>query len=131
MDTDQYSTIVRKDYGQLLNAAETGVPMIAVRDLGLFPGMVLHFDVGREKSVAALEAAMDADQMLIISEQKDPNIEDPSPQDIYPIGCMAKIKQILKTGENAARVLIEAGKRVSIVDYLSESPYFCVAAGRH
>ncbi len=126
MDTDHYSTIYPKDYGQLLNAADSGVPMIAVRDLGLFPGMVLHFDVGRKKSIAALEAAMDTDQMLVIAEQKDPNIEDPSPQEIYAIGCMAKIKQILKTDEQTARVLIEVGERVSLVDYLSESPYFCV-----
>ena len=127
MDTNQYSTFIRKDYEQLLNADDSGVPMIAVRDLGLFPGMVLHFDVGREKSVAALEAAMDTDQMLIIAEQKDPNIEEPSPEEIYTIGCMAKIKQILKTDEQTARVLIEAGERVSIVEYLSESPYFSVA----
>lgn len=98
------------------------LPLIPVRGLVIFPFMVLHFDVAREKSIAALEAAMRHDQLVMLSAQKNIAIEDPAEEDIYEIGCIAKVKQMLKVPGGTIRVLVEGVKRAKIVktDFTSE-----------
>ncbi len=90
------------------------LPLIPVRGLVIFPYMVLHFDVARDKSVAALEAAMQADQLVFLTAQKDVALEEPGIEDIYAMGCVAKIKQMLKMPGGTVRVLVEGVKRASI-----------------
>lgn len=100
------------------------LPLIPMRGMGVFPGMVIHFDIGREKSILAMEMAMTMDQIVFLSEQKDMKIEDPMPEDIYDVGCIAKIKQMLKMPDNLTRILVEVVERAKIVEYVQYTPYF-------
>ena len=72
------------------------LPMMALRGLVVFPEMVLHFDAGRKKSIEALTAAMADDQTIFLAAQKDIETEDPAYDDIYSVGVVAQIKQMLK-----------------------------------
>src|SRR5690625_2950195 len=86
-------------------------PLLALRGLLVFPSMVIHLDVGREKSIASLENAMMEDQLIVLSSQKEVAIEDPEPSDIFRIGTLAKIKQMLKLPNGTIRVLVEGIER--------------------
>lgn len=99
------------------------MPMVALRDVIVFPYMALHFEVGREKSVAALEAAMADDQIIFLAAQKDKEISDPASDDIYEIGTVTKIKQILKLPGDIIRVLVKGIYRAKIVQYTQSEPY--------
>ena len=84
------------------------LPLIPVRGLVIFPEMVLHFDVARKASVAALSAAMESEERLVfLTAQKDISVEMPRENDIYHIGCIAKVKQLLKLPGGNIRVLVE------------------------
>lgn len=100
------------------------MPMIPLRGLSIFPYMVLHFDIGREKSISALEKAMMMNQLVFLSAQKDPETDLPTHDDFYKIGTIAKIKQMLKLPGDAIRVLVEGISRGEIVDVIFEVPYF-------
>lgn len=100
------------------------MPAVALRGLVCLPDMVLHFDVSRKKSIAALEAAMVKDQMVFLVAQKDPDEEDPTEEDLYQAGAMAKVKQIVKMPENMVRVVAEGKYRAELDEMISESPYF-------
>ena len=84
------------------------MPAVALRGLVCLPDMILHFDVSRKKSIAALEAAMVKDQMVFLVAQKDPDEEDPKQEGLYIAGAMAKVKQIVKMPENMVRVVAKA-----------------------
>lgn len=100
------------------------MPMVALRDIAVLPGMLLHFDVNRRASVLAIEQAMKSDQQIFTVMQKDSSVNDPKQEDLYSIGCIAKIKQIIKLPGNLIRVLA-TGERRGELDYLvSVSPYF-------
>ncbi len=95
------------------------LPLIPLRGISIFPNMIMHFDVGREKSIAAIEAAMDNQIEVFLSTQKDYEIEEPSFDDIFEIGTICKIKQIIKLPNNVIRVLVEGidrGRLISIKD---------------
>ncbi len=96
------------------------LPLIPLRGLTIFPNIVAHFDVGRKKSVAAVEEAMLNNEEIFLVTQKDPEIEDPEREDIYDIGTLCKIKQILKMSDNTIRVLVEGVKRGKIVEYVAD-----------
>lgn len=102
------------------------LPLIPLRGMSVFPGMVVHFDVGREKSVKALEEAMERDQMAFLVTQKEVIKEDITPDDFYTIGCRVKVKQLLKMPDNLVRVLVEVQERREIVEFESLDPYFLV-----
>lgn len=104
------------------------LPLIPVRGLVVFPFMVLHFDVAREKSIAALEAAMKHDQLVMLSAQKNIAVEEPASEDIYEIGCIAKVKQMLKVPGGTIRVLVEGVKRAEIKKIDFESEEFLIAS---
>ncbi|WP_252231734.1 endopeptidase La [Clostridium sp. ZBS15] len=95
------------------------LPLIPLRGLTIFPNIVAHFDVGRKRSVAAVEEAMLNNEEIFLVTQKDPEIEDPERADIYDIGTLCKIKQILKMSDNTIRVLVEGVKRGKIVEYVA------------
>lgn len=102
------------------------LPLIPLRGLTIFPNMVIHFDVGREKSIAALEEAMVKGQYIALCTQKDVKTEDPKEDEIYEVGTLASIKQILKLPGESVRVLVEGEKRVKILEYKEYDPYILV-----
>lgn len=102
------------------------LPLIPLRGLTIFPNMVIHFDVGREKSIAALEEAMLNGQYIALCTQKDVKTEDPKDDEIYEVGTLASIKQILKLPGESVRVLVEGEKRVKILEYKQYDPYIMV-----
>ncbi|MVX62182.1 endopeptidase La [Clostridium chromiireducens] len=96
------------------------IPLIPLRGLTVFPNVVVHFDVGREKSIAAIEQAMLDEQEIFLVGQKNSAIEEPNQDEIYSIGTICKIKQILKMSDNTIRVLVEGQERGKIVEYIEE-----------
>lgn len=102
------------------------LPLIPLRGISIFPHMVVHFDVGREKSINALEKAMMNDATIFLCSQKDAKINDPTVDDFYHIGTVAKIKQMLKLPGGSIRVLIEGINRGRIIEVVQEEPYFLV-----
>ena len=100
------------------------LPMIPLRGLTVFPNMVLHFDIGREKSINALEKAMITGQHIFLSSQKDENTDLPTPDDFYHVGTIGKIKQMLKLPGDSIRVLVEGMFRGRIEEVMFEVPYF-------
>ncbi len=94
------------------NKTVNTLPLIALRGLVMFPGMLLHFDAGRDKSIAALNAAMAVNKEILLVAQNDIMDEDPKIDDLYSFGCTAKIRQMLKVSENEVRVLVEGVRRV-------------------
>jgi len=100
------------------------LPLIPLRGLSVFPYMVLHFDVGREKSINALESAMVNDQIIFLTTQKEAETDFPTVDDFYKVGTIAKIKQMLKLPGDAIRVLVEGISRGRIINFLQEEPYF-------
>src|SRR5690625_803545 len=93
------------------------LPLLPLRGLLVFPSMVLHLDVGRDKSVTAIEKAMMGDQTILLAAQKQISLEDPEPNDIYHIGTIAKVKQMLKLPNGTQRVLVEGAERAEIVRF--------------
>lgn len=106
------------------------LPMIPLRGLTVFPGMVIHFDVGREKSIAAIEAAMTSEQLVFLSYQLDAGIEHPLRQDVSQIGVIAEVKQILKLPDGNLRVLIEGLERGAITKFDDDGRYITVNVTR-
>ena len=99
------------------------LPLIPLRGMNIFPYMVLHFDVGREKSILALEDAMLNNQEIFLVSQKQSKIEEPEEKDIYSIGTVCNIKQILKLPGDTIRVLVEGIKRGKISEYKDKEPF--------
>ena len=82
------------------------MPILPLRGLTVFPEMVVHFDVGREKSVKAMEAAMGEDQRIFLVTQKDIFVDDPKAEDLYEVGTIAHIKQVLRLPNDSVRAPI-------------------------
>ncbi|MEG2881589.1 MAG: LON peptidase substrate-binding domain-containing protein, partial [Christensenella sp.] len=99
------------------------MPMVALRGLVIFPYMVLHFDVGREMSVAAVEECVLQGQEIFLATQKDLKVETPELEDIHEIGTIAKVKQVLKLPGDTLRVLVEGERRARVVAYAAREPY--------
>ncbi len=103
---------------------EKTLPLIPLRGVSIFPYMVIHFDVGREKSIQALEYAMMNDSMIVLSTQIDPKIDDPTEEDFYDVGTIANVKQMLKLPGGSIRVLVEGLNRCRIKDCVKTDPFF-------
>ncbi|MEN1968309.1 endopeptidase La [Lentibacillus sp. N15] len=102
------------------------LPLLPLRGLLVFPSMVLHLDVGRDKSVAALEKAMMDDQTIFLAAQKKVSVDSPEPDDIYRVGTAAKVNQMLKLPNGTIRVLVEGLYRAEIVRFIEEKDEFLV-----
>ena len=100
------------------------LPMLPLRGLMIFPHMVLHFDVGRKKSIAALEQAMMGDQRIFLVAQRDMDVDDPTVEDIYHVGTIAAVKQVLKLPGDNIRLLVEGKSRAILRAVTQEEPYF-------
>src|SRR5579875_142868 len=105
---------------------EMTVPLLPLRGLLVYPTMVLHLDVGRERSVEALERAMVDDHLIFLTTQKDVSIDEPAKDDLYKVGTLTKVKQMLKLPNGTIRVLVEGLNRAEIVTFLEEEEYFSV-----
>ncbi|SFB39461.1 ATP-dependent proteinase. Serine peptidase. MEROPS family S16 [Lentibacillus halodurans] len=102
------------------------LPLLPLRGLLVFPSMVLHLDVGRDKSVAALEKAMMGDQTIFLAAQKQVSLDNPEEKDIYRIGTLAYVKQMLKLPNGTIRVLVEGLRRGEISRFIDENEEFTV-----
>ena len=100
------------------------IPLIPLRGVSVFPYMVIHFDVGREKSINALEKAMVDDSLIFLCSQIDAKIDDPNIDEFHHVGTICKIKQMLKLPGGSIRVLIEGINRGRILNIKQEEPYF-------
>lgn len=96
-------------------------PLLPLRGLLVYPSMVLHLDVGRERSVKALEKAMVDDHLILLCSQSEVNIEEPAQDDIFRIGTVAKVRQMLKLPNGTIRVLVEGLERAEVLEYVEEN----------
>lgn len=107
-----------------MNQKNLRLPLIPLRGLTIFPNMVLHFDVGRDKSVEAIEAAMKNNETIFLVSQKDSEIENPTTDEISRIGTISTIKQIIKLQGKTLKVLVEGKSRGRIKRYYKNDKYF-------
>jgi ATP-dependent Lon protease len=107
------------------------LPLLPLRGILVFPYMVVHLDVGREKSVKALEEAMLQERKIFLATQTDMQTDDPGKEEIYRVGCVAELKQLLKLPGGTIRVLVEGLRRGEIVEYLAEEPFYRVSIMEH
>ena len=106
------------------------LPCIPLRGVSIFPHTVVHFDIGREKSIRALENAMASDKLMFVATQKDENILIPKVEDMYEIGTVVRVKQMLKIQGDAVRVLVEGICRGSIDQVITEETYISATINR-
>lgn len=99
------------------------LPILALRGLTVFPDQTVHFDIGRNKSIKALDVAMKGDQTLFLVPQKDILVDDPSIADLYTIGTVVKVKQVLKNQGDNLRVLVSGVCRGRISEMEQTEPY--------
>ena len=102
------------------------VPLLPLRGALVFPGLVVPLNVGRPRSIAAIEQAMLEDRRLVLATQKDAKIEEPKPQEIYSVGTIATIKQMNKATDGTIRIVTEGTSRCRILRYTQEQPYLRV-----
>ncbi len=100
------------------------LPAIALRGLTVLPGMIIHFDISREKSIAALEKAMVGSQRVFLITQKQGEIQEPEREDLYSVGCIAVAKQLVKLPEHVIRVMVEGLERAQLIHLDTEGSYF-------
>ena len=99
------------------------IPAVALRGMTILPAMIVHFDISREMSIKAVEQAMLSDQKLFVVTQKDPEVSEPVLDDLYRIGTIVEIKQVIKMPKNILRVLAEGIQRAELVD-ISDNPEY-------
>ncbi len=99
------------------------LPVVALRGMTILPDMVIHFDVSRERSVKAIEEAMLRDQRVFLVTQKDVQVENPGPDDLYRIGTIASVKQVIKMPQKIIRVLTEGLERGELSHFSEEGDY--------
>lgn len=109
-------------------ATKRQIPLLPLRGLLVFPAMVLHLDVGRAKSVQALEQVMEHDHQILLATQKEISIDDPTKEDIYTVGTIAKVKSLLKLPNGTVRIHVEGLKRARIEQFVDEEEYLQVEA---
>ncbi|HYB90364.1 MAG TPA: endopeptidase La [Candidatus Binataceae bacterium] len=104
------------------------VPLVPLKELILFPHEVFPFFVGRAKSIKALEAADAQKKQIIAVSQRDPRIQEPTPQDLYSVGTLGVVVQVLRLQDGTLKVLLEGKKRARVVRFVSDDEYFQVEA---
>ncbi|MEG2073360.1 MAG: endopeptidase La, partial [Angelakisella sp.] len=100
------------------------MPILALRGLVLFPNMVLHFDVAREKSILALNEAMSGSRRIFLVAQKDISNDDPAGKELYKVGVVAEVRQIVKAQGESLRVVVEGKYRGKLIDMIEEAPFY-------
>ena len=98
-------------------------PLLPLRDIVIFPSMVIPLFVGREKSIKALQEVMKSDKSIVLVTQKNSEIDDPEGKDLYQFGCLSKVLQLLKLPDGTVKVLVEGEKRVRIQKHHENQEY--------
>ena len=98
-------------------------PLLPLRDIVIFPSMVVPLFVGRDKSIKALQEVMKADKSIVLITQKNSEIDDPNEKDLYQYGCLSKVLQLLKLPDGTVKVLVEGEKRVKILKHKTDTDY--------
>tara|TARA_Y100000748_G_scaffold153156_1_gene128067 strand:+ start:2392 stop:4746 length:2355 start_codon:yes stop_codon:yes gene_type:complete len=106
------------------------IPVLALRDVVVYPHMVIPLFVGREKSIRCLEAAMDNDKQIFLAAQKDASVDEPESEDIYNVGTIATILQLLKLPDGTVKVLVEGSVRGQVERYEQSEPYFVATVSK-
>ena len=104
------------------------LPVLPLRDIVVFPHMVVPLFVGRDKSVKALEEVMRTDKQILLVTQKNAAQDDPSPADIYAVGTVGTVLQLLKLPDGTVKVLVEGGMRAKIQEFAETEPFFVAKA---
>ena len=111
-------------------AASVTLPAVSMRGIVIFPSLLMHFDVGREKSILAIKKAMEGDRQIFLVAQKDYTVEDPKEEDLYRVGVVAKIVQLLNSEKDSVRIMVEGLYRAAIVGTNLEGPFMtCEVTG--
>lgn len=103
------------------------LPAVALRGIAILPDMMIHFDLSREKSIRAVEVAMEADQCIFLVAQRKVDIENPGVEDVYEVGCAARIKQVTKLPDNLVRVMVEGLSRGMLIRFEDENEDYLLA----
>ncbi|MGI6085135.1 MAG: endopeptidase La [Acetivibrionales bacterium] len=111
---------------QKKNITAYSIPMLPLRGIVVYPHMILHFDVGRIKSIKSIEEAMLNEQVIFLTAQKDPNTEEPEYDEINRFGTIARIKQLLRLPDDTIRVLVEGIQRAEIINFIESEPFYKV-----
>jgi ATP-dependent Lon protease len=102
------------------------LPLLAVRDIVVFPNMILPLFVGRESSILAIEAALAQDRLIFLVTQRDPEIDDPQPSDIYDIGTVCLIMRMLKLPDGRLKILVQGLSKAKVLNFQQEKPFLKV-----
>ena len=102
----------------MTTASVLELPVLPLRDVVVFPHMVIPLFVGREKSVHALESAMKSDKQILLVSQREASVDHPTAKDVYQIGCVATILQLLKLPDGNVKVLVEGAQRAKVLRYV-------------
>jgi ATP-dependent Lon protease len=116
------------DTKDLKNTNQSQYPVLPLRDIVVFPGMVVPLFVGREKSINALNSVMDKYKKIILAAQKSHDVDDPKDNEIYGVGCLGEILQLLKLPDGTVKILVEGKERVKINQYHNEEKNFLLAS---
>ena len=109
---------------QVIDDQMTTIPILPLRDVVVYPHMVIPLFVGREKSIKALETAMEKDKQILLVAQVSAAQDDPQPEDVYRIGTVSSILQLLKLPDGTVKVLVEGNRRAKVLHFISEDDFF-------
>ena len=107
-----------------MNVLEQGIPTVPLRGMVIYPDLVIHLDIGREKSIRAVEAAMEHDRILAVVAHKDDDIENPTIHEVGRVGTLVKIQQMLRLPGGIVRILVEGISRIMVLNFTSTDPYY-------
>ena len=107
-----------------VSAVEGQLPVLPLRDVVVYPHMVIPLFVGRARSISALDAAMEADKRILLVAQKSAEVDEPEPKDLYGVGTLSTILQLLKLPDGTVKVLVEGGQRAELTDLETEGEHF-------
>ena len=106
---------------------KASLPLLPLRDIVVFPSMIIPLFVGRDKSISALNEVMKNDKKIILVTQKNSEVDDPKKNDIYMYGCEGNILQLLKLPDGTVKVLVEGIKRVKILDFIENEKFITIS----
>ncbi len=124
-DRDERGENGSKDREEEFNIP-TRLPLLPIRDIVVFPFMIVPLFVGRDSSIKAVDEALSQDRMIMLATQKDSLVEDPSPADIYSVGTVAMIMRMLKLPDGRIKILVQGLTKARILDYVSTEPFYLV-----
>ena len=107
------------------------MPAVALRGLTILPGMIAHFDISRERSLRAVEEAMEQDQKIYLVTQRNVDSEDPTQEDLYQMGIVADIKQVVRLQNDVVRILVDGISRAALLGFTGNEKYLDPATSKY